>query len=55
MTSRLPWTALKLAVGCIYLFMLGPILITASVAFNHDNRSYFPPRGFSLLNCLVSR
>ena len=28
--------------------MLGPILITASVAFNHDNRSYFPPRGFSL-------
>ena len=28
--------------------MLGPILITASVAFNQDNRSYFPPRGFSL-------
>ena len=48
MTSSLPWSALKLAVACIYLFMLGPILITASVAFNHDNRSYFPPRGFSL-------
>ena len=28
--------------------MLGPILITASVAFNATNRSYFPPRGFSL-------
>jgi len=46
--SRLPWTTLKFAVGCIYLFMLGPILITAAVAFNQDNRSYFPPRGFSL-------
>jgi putative spermidine/putrescine transport system permease protein len=46
--GRLPWTTLKLAVACIYLFMLGPILITASVAFNRDNRSYFPPRGFSL-------
>ena len=40
--------SLKLAVACVYLFMLGPILITASVAFNRDNRSYFPPRGFSL-------
>lgn len=48
MTTRLPWAALKLAVGCIYLFMLGPILITASVAFNQANRSYFPPRGFAL-------
>lgn len=48
MTNRLPWTMLKLAVACIYAFMLGPILITASVAFNQDNRSYFPPRGFSL-------
>jgi putative spermidine/putrescine transport system permease protein len=47
-TGRLPWSALKLAVACIYLFMLGPIVITASVAFNQDNRSYFPPRGFSL-------
>ncbi len=43
-----PWSALKLLVACIYLFMLGPILITAAVAFNQDNRSYFPPRGFSL-------
>lgn len=48
MTNRLPWTLLKIVVACIYLFMLGPILITASVAFNRDNRSYFPPRGFSL-------
>jgi putative spermidine/putrescine transport system permease protein len=28
--------------------MLGPILITAAVAFNRDSRSYFPPRGLSL-------
>ena len=48
MTNRLPWTVLKLAVAGCYLFMLGPILITASVAFNQANRSYFPPRGFSL-------
>jgi putative spermidine/putrescine transport system permease protein len=46
--GRLPWSVLKIVVACIYIFMLGPILITASVAFNHDNRSYFPPRGFSL-------
>jgi putative spermidine/putrescine transport system permease protein len=39
---------LKLAVAGVYAFMLGPILITASVAFNQDSRSYFPPRGFSL-------
>jgi putative spermidine/putrescine transport system permease protein len=48
MTGRMPWATLKLAITCIYLFMLGPIAITASVAFNQDNRSYFPPRGFSL-------
>jgi putative spermidine/putrescine transport system permease protein len=47
-SRRLPWTSLKLIVACIYVFMLGPILITAAVAFNQDNRSYFPPRGFSL-------
>lgn len=46
--TALPWTALCVAVAAIYLFMLGPILITASVAFNPDNRSYFPPQGFSL-------
>lgn len=43
-----PWHALRLGVGAIYVFMLGPIVITALVAFNADNRSYFPPRGFSL-------
>lgn len=32
----------------IYVFMLGPILITAAVAFNRSERSYFPPRGLSL-------
>ncbi|HEY8250310.1 MAG TPA: ABC transporter permease [Burkholderiales bacterium] len=43
-----PWAALRLAVVFIYLFMLGPILITAAVSFNQSNRSEFPPRGFSL-------
>jgi putative spermidine/putrescine transport system permease protein len=43
-----PWRALRLGVGAIYIFMLGPIVITALVAFNADNRSYFPPHGFSL-------
>jgi putative spermidine/putrescine transport system permease protein len=32
----------------VYLFSLGPILITAAVSFNQTNRSFFPPRGFSL-------
>ena len=35
-------------VALIYVFMLGPILITASVSFNRSDRSYFPPHGFSL-------
>jgi putative spermidine/putrescine transport system permease protein len=43
-----PWTALRAVVVFIYLFMLGPILITAAVSFNESNRSQFPPRGFSL-------
>ena len=42
-----PWVALRWGVGAIYLFMLGPIVITALVAFNPDNRSYFPPHGIS--------
>jgi len=44
----MPWLSLKLVVAFVYLFMLGPIVITASVAFNATDRSYFPPRGFSL-------
>ncbi len=43
-----PWLGLKLVVGFVYLFMLVPILITASVSFNEKNRSKFPPEGFSL-------
>jgi len=43
-----PWNLLRIVVAAIYLFILGPILITAAVAFNESNRSYFPPRGFSL-------
>lgn len=46
--TRLPWLTLKVIVTGVFVFMLGPILITASVAFNQENRSYFPPRGFSL-------
>jgi len=43
-----PWSALRAVVIAIYLFMLGPIVITAAVSFNQSNRSQFPPRGFSL-------
>ena len=43
-----PWTALKLLVAMIYVFVLGPILITAAVSFNAGAQSMFPPRGFSL-------
>ena len=43
-----PWAALRAVVIFVYLFMLGPILITAAVSFNQSNRSQFPPRGFSL-------
>ena len=43
-----PWAALRVVVIGVYVFMLGPILITAAVSFNASNRSQFPPRGFSL-------
>ena len=43
-----PWSALRAVVVFVYVFMLGPILITAAVSFNESNRSQFPPRGFSL-------
>jgi putative spermidine/putrescine transport system permease protein len=46
--SSTPWRALQVVVGTIYVFMLGPILITAAVSFNAGNRSLFPPQGFSL-------
>lgn len=48
--SRLlsPWSALKLTVGVIYIFLMAPILITAVVSFNASNRSQFPPQGWSL-------
>jgi putative spermidine/putrescine transport system permease protein len=41
------WIALRVVVVAVYVFMLGPILITAAVSFNASNRSLFPPRGFS--------
>ena len=43
-----PWALLRAFVALIYIFSLGPILITAAVSFNATNRSFFPPRGFSL-------
>jgi putative spermidine/putrescine transport system permease protein len=43
-----PWAGLRAVVVFVYVFMLGPILITAAVSFNESNRSQFPPRGFSL-------
>jgi len=43
-----PWAMLRAVVAFVYLFSLGPILITAAVSFNQTNRSFFPPRGFSL-------
>lgn len=46
--TTLPWRALRWTVALIYLFMFGPILITATVSFNASNRSQFPPQGFSL-------
>jgi putative spermidine/putrescine transport system permease protein len=45
--NRAPWAGLRFVVILIYIFSLGPILITAAVSFNSGNRSYFPPRGFS--------
>jgi putative spermidine/putrescine transport system permease protein len=43
-----PWALLCAVVAFVYVFSLGPILITAAVSFNETNRSVFPPRGFSL-------
>jgi putative spermidine/putrescine transport system permease protein len=42
------WLALKIAVVCVYIFILTPILITAAVSFNGTERSVFPPQGFSM-------
>jgi len=43
-----PWALLRAFVIFVYVFSLGPILITAAVSFNATNRSFFPPRGFSV-------
>ena len=50
MKTRAPASRLMLrAVALlIYIFMLGPILITAAASFNRSDRSYFPPHGLSL-------
>jgi len=46
--SALPWLALKAVNTVIFIFILGPILITAAASFNEVNQSKFPPRGLSL-------
>lgn len=46
--SRAPWRILCGVVALLYLFILGPIVITAAVSFNSVNQSKFPPIGFSL-------
>jgi len=43
-----PWALLCCVVAVVYVFILGPIVITAIVSFNGVNRSVFPPQGFSL-------
>ena len=43
-----PWALLRWVVGAVYVFALGPILITATVSFNAADQSRFPPVGFSL-------
>jgi putative spermidine/putrescine transport system permease protein len=42
------WIALRVVVAMVFVFILGPILITAVVSFNGTVRSVFPPEGFSL-------
>lgn len=46
--AGLPWLCLKSLVVLVYTFVMGPILITATVSFNAANRSVFPPQGVSL-------
>jgi putative spermidine/putrescine transport system permease protein len=43
-----PWNALRGIVALLYVFIFGPIVITAAVSFNSVNQSRFPPIGFSL-------
>ncbi len=49
MRRHLPLRLLGLFAACLaYLFILGPLVITAAVSFNEANKSAFPPVGFSL-------
>lgn len=43
-----PWRILCGVAIAIYAFMFAPIVITATVSFNAQNQSRFPPSGFSL-------
>ena len=46
--NRAPSWLLAATVTMLYIFLLLPVVITASVSFNERNRSSFPPEGFSL-------
>ena len=46
-----PWVALTVVVGAIYVFIVGPILITTAVSFNATQPLVFPAAG--LLAALV--
>ena len=46
--TSVAWALLCVVVAFVYIFSLGPILITAAVSFNETNRSLFPPRGWSI-------
>ncbi|MBM3598934.1 MAG: ABC transporter permease [Alphaproteobacteria bacterium] len=42
------WWCLGLAVGLIYLFMIGPIMVVLIAAFSSGDTMEFPPAGWSL-------
>jgi len=46
--TRAPGWLLRAVVALLYLFMLGPIAITAATSFTAGNFSRFPPEGLSL-------
>ena len=42
-SNAAPWFALKVVNTVIFIFILGPILITAAASFNEANQSKFAP------------
>lgn len=48
LSNRAPSIMLRAFVALAFVFMIGPIVITAATSFNPGEYSQFPPRGFSL-------